>query len=55
MSIALVVTRKFGPYEKGEQITDLQKIQEIRASSNHANVVAVTLPEPIPPDQASAH
>lgn len=35
----LVATQSFGPYVKGEDITDPQAIAEILAGENAANVV----------------
>lgn len=46
--LALVVTHDFGPYKRGDQITDAAAVERIRESENHANVVAVNLPDEPP-------
>lgn len=54
MPTALTVTRQFGTHNKGDRITDPKQVEAIRQSSNHANVVAVTVPEqPVPPAPTS--
>lgn len=49
MSLVLVVTRQFGPYKVGDRITDAATIDKVRASDNHANVVAANHADPEPP------
>jgi len=39
MNFILVVTRVFGDYKVGDQITDASTITEILKTTNHANVV----------------
>lgn len=43
--LALVVTNAFADYQRGDQITDPEKVAELRDSHNAANVVAVNLPD----------
>jgi hypothetical protein len=43
--IILTVTAPFADYQRGDQITDPDKIKAIRASSNAANVVPVKVPD----------
>lgn len=45
MAIALIVVHPFGPYKKGDQITDSGQVAEIRASENAPKVVAVHVPD----------
>jgi len=49
MPTALTVTRPFGTYQPGDRIVDADTIARILASSNHANVVPVKGPAPVPP------
>jgi hypothetical protein len=37
----LIVTQEWGPYKKGDQITDATTISEVLASCSAANVVSV--------------
>lgn len=41
--IKLIVTNDFGDYQRGDQITDPDKVAEIRAGHNAANVVPVAV------------
>lgn len=49
MPTALIVTREFGTYKVGNRIEDAATIAAILASTNHANVVPVKGPSPVPP------
>lgn len=50
---ALVVVHDFGSHKRGDQITDPVIIAKLRESENHANVVAVNLPD-VPPAEPVA-
>jgi hypothetical protein len=43
MGFALVVIHPFGPYKRGDQITDPETIQKILNSESAPNVVRVAL------------
>jgi hypothetical protein len=43
--LALTVVHDFGPYTRGDKITDPALIAEIKDSENHANVVQVDVPD----------
>lgn len=49
MPAELIVTRPFAAYSVGARITDPAIIAQVLASTNHANVVAVKGPSPVPP------
>jgi hypothetical protein len=44
MTVQLVVVRAFGPYERGDVITDPQVVAEMLAGENAAAVVRVLVP-----------
>ena len=50
--LALTVTAAFAAYERGDTITDPEKIEAVKASTNAANVVQVNLPDPPPEEPA---
>jgi len=55
MSTHLVVTNSFGDFQRGDSITDADRVAEILASHNAGNVVAVTAPdEPLAESAAPA-
>jgi hypothetical protein len=46
---ALVVTNKFGTYEKGAHITDQAEIDKVLKSHHSGHVVTIILPDQAPP------
>ena len=45
MSLALTVVSDFGPYRRGDQITDPAKIKEVLDSEQSPRVVKMQLPD----------
>ena len=52
--LALTVTAAFADYQRGDQITDPDQIEAIKASANAASVVQVILPDPPAPAPSPA-
>lgn len=52
--LALTVVHGFGPYKRGDQITDPALIAETKDSENHANVVQVNIDDALDAPKARA-
>ncbi len=46
--LKLFVTQPFGPYSRGDEITDPDTVQAILDSERQVNVVKVLAPDPAP-------